>query len=344
MKFSCVMTVFNEGALCAQSIASVLNQTHADLQLVIVADGADAATLAVLEAQEDPRITLLYQSNDGLSAARNRGLQHCTGDYICFLDGDDLRAPWAFAEVAAALAEEPVELLLVRGAFAQPQGALQWFMDEDCGRQAERAAAERAAEAEAGPEPGPEPGAGGTGGLDLATTRAWAVSHEPQSANKFIARSLIERARLRFPNGHFFEDILFHVLCIAQARSLRLLPSRSFTYFRRQQRPQLTGASSDIRFDVIACTRVMFQLMAAHPACADPRFRGAVSIGALRLLKWCESCIARHQLGSYRALLRAALRQVDPAFFVISERAPDPRQERQLLQDYAQAHLLARRA
>ncbi len=327
MKFSCVMTVFNEGALAAQSIASVLNQTHEDLQLVIVDDGADAQTRAVLQGLQDPRISLLQQANDGLSSARNRGLRHCSGDYICFLDGDDLRAPWAFAEVAQALQAQPAELLLVRGVMAPPQGRLACFMDEDSALQAEAEAAEA-----------------GEVGLDLAATKAWAASHEPQSANKFIARDLLARARLCFPNDHFFEDILFHTLCIAQARSVHLLASRSFTYFRRQLRPQLTGASSEIRFDVIATTTVMFQLLAAHPDCANARFRGAVSIGALRLLKWCEERIARHQLGAYRALLRASLGQVDPQFFVISPETPDPRNERQSLQSYAQAHLMAGRA
>ena len=92
-----------------------------------------------------------------------------------------------------------------------------------------------------------------------------------------------------------------------------------------------------------AATTVMFQLLAAHPEFANARFRGAVSIGALRLLKWCENCISRHHLGAYRALLRAALAQVDPRFFVISPDTPDPRAERQMLQDYAQQHLLAGR-
>jgi glycosyltransferase involved in cell wall biosynthesis len=140
MKFSCVMTAYNEGPLLAQSVASVLNQSHEDLELVLVDDGATEETRAVLQAQNDPRIILLQQANDGLSSARNRGLRHCSGDYICFLDGDDLRAPWAFAEVAAALRTDPVELLLVRGALSQPQGALTPFMDEVSALGAEREA------------------------------------------------------------------------------------------------------------------------------------------------------------------------------------------------------------
>lgn len=340
MKFSCVMTAYNEGALLAQSIASVLHQTHADLQLVIVDDGADAETRAVLATQEDPRITLLQQSNDGLSSARNRGLRHCRGDYICFLDGDDTRAPWAFAEAAQALQQDPVDLLLVRGALSQPQGGLSPFMDECSGAGATREAAGEAAKAEGEPE-AIDLVELDQRGLDLEANKAWAVSFEPQAANKFLSAGLLARARLRFPNDHFFEDILFHVLAIAQARSLHLLPARSFTYFHRQFRPQITGGSGEIRFDVIGSTTVMFQLLAQHPAFANARFRGAVAIGALRLLKWCEERIAGHRLAAYRLALRAALRGVDPRYFTICPQTPDPRGERLELQRYAQAHLLA---
>ena len=351
MKFSCVMTAYNEGALLAQSIASVLNQTHRDLELVIVDDGATDETRAVLQAQCDPRIVLLEQSNDGLSAARNRGLRHCSGDYICFLDGDDLRAPWGFAEVAAALRDTPVELLLVGGVLSQPQGRLLPFMDEGSAIGAADAAREAALLADQDRENNPDApdgqggrdgqGAKGTAALDLAATKAWAASFEPQSANKFISAELLRRARLSFPNDHFFEDILFHALAIAHARSVTLLPGRSFTYFRRQYRPQVTGGSSETRFDVIGTTGVMFQLLARHPEFANAPFRGAVSIGALRLLKWCEERIARHQLGAYRAALRATFAGVDARFFIISPETPDPRGERQRLQRYAQNHLLA---
>lgn len=321
MKFSCVMTAFNEGALMRQSVMSVLNQTHADLELIIVDDGAAEETKAVLRTLDDPRIKIIAQSNDGLSSARNRGLRHCSGDYVCFLDADDVRAPWAFAAADRAIAETGAELLLVRGAMAWPQGPLEYFFDEGSAGQA-------AAEAEA---------AGGR--LSLAAAKAWAASCEPQSANKFVSRQLIERGRLSFPNDHFFEDLLFHTMAVAHARSLHLLDSRSFTYFHRQLRPQLTGSSQDIRFDIIGTATVTFQLLAAHPAFENARLRGAVAIGALRLLHWCEERISRRHLASFQRLLRQALRQADPRFFVIAEDTPDPRGERLKLQRYAQQHL-----
>ena len=77
----------------------------------------------------------------------------------------------------------------------------------------------------------------------------------------------------------------------------------------------------------------------AHPTFANERMRGAVSIGVLRLLRWCEMTISLDRRASYRAVLRQALRSVDPRFFVISESAPDPRDEREMLQDFVREHL-----
>jgi len=320
MKFSCVMTAYNEGPLLAQSVASVLNQTHEDLELIIVDDGGSAETKAELAKIADPRVKIVEQSNDGLSSARNRGMRHCTGDYVCFLDADDTRAPWAFAEAAEMIEATGAELVLVRGVMTRPHGKFEFFMDEVSAEGAETEAALK-------------------GGLDMPSTKAWAASFEPQSANKFLSRDLIERGKLSFPNGHFFEDILFHTMAVAHARSIELLKSRSFTYFHRQLRPQLTGSNQTIRYDIIGVATVTFQLFAAHPAFANERFRGAVSIGVLRLLRWCEQTIALERRASYQAVLRQALLSVDPRFLVISEDTPDPRDEREALQDFVRERL-----
>ena len=130
MKISCIMTTFNEGEILRQSVASVLNQTYSNLELIIVDDGSGCETKAILGSIVDPRLKIIPQSNDGLSSARNRALAHCDGDYICFLDSDDVRAPWAFAEVAQAIKLHKAELIIVRGVFSSPATPLELFMDE----------------------------------------------------------------------------------------------------------------------------------------------------------------------------------------------------------------------
>lgn len=317
VKFSCIMTTFNDGELIRQSIDSLLHQTFGDFELLLVDDGSSAPTTDILAALTDPRIRLLPQANDGLSSARNRGLHHARGDYICFLDADDVRAPWSLAQAAEVIDATDAELILAPGILSAGRTQLQPFMDS-------ASMAAMAAEALA------------TGPLSLAARKAWATSFEPQSANKFIARRLIERAQLRFPNDHFFEDILFHVLAIAHAGSIEFLPSPGFTYFQRQFRPQLTSTNGQIRFDVLGTAGVTFEIFERHRDFLNARQRGGVSIGALRLLRWCETEIPTYHRYGYRMALRTLLHDLNPLYLVIEDSTPDPRQERDSLIRYAQ--------
>lgn len=316
MKFSCIMTTFNDGAIMRQSVLSVLNQTHEDLELLIVDDGSGPETAAILAEFDDPRLRVLPQANDGLSSARNRGLHHAGGDYICFLDADDVRAPWALAEVARTIAGTGAELILVGGALSGERTEITPFFDDIHFRGFREECA-------------------ATGQAGLALRKAWAISCEPQSANKFLSRDLVERGRLRFPNDHFFEDILFHAMAVAHARSVELLDSCSYTYFQRQLHRQTTGASGMIRFDIIGTARVTLQLFQEHPDFGNARQRGALTLSILRLLKWCEDHISVYHRHAFRLALRETLRGVNPLYFILPENTPDPRRERDVLTRYA---------
>jgi len=317
MKFSCIMTTFNDGELIRQSVASVLCQTYNDFELLLVDDGSSTPTTDILASFNDPRIRILPQANDGLSSARNRGLCHARGDYICFLDADDTRAPWSFAQAAELIDAKHPDLILVPGILSSGRTRLEPFMDHVNVTAMKEEEATR------------------TGQMTLKARKAWATSFEPQSANKFVARNLIERGKLRFPNDHFFEDILFHVLAIAHAESVEFLDAPSFTYFQRQLRPQLTASNGQIRFDILGTARVTFQIFEQHKDFRNVRQRGAVSIGTLRLLHWCEQELPAYHKYGFRLALRELLRGVNPHYLVIDKATPDPRRERKKLTRYA---------
>lgn len=103
-KVSVVMPAFDAQATLADSMRSVLAQDYPAIELLVVDDRSGDATWSLIEraAAADPRVVALRQpANAGVAAARNAGIEAATGDYIAFLDSDDL---WHSGKLAAQVA------------------------------------------------------------------------------------------------------------------------------------------------------------------------------------------------------------------------------------------------
>ncbi len=104
MRIGIVTPAFNVAPFIAETIRSVLAQTHRDWAMVVVDDGSTDGTGDVVRGFRDPRLRLVVQPNAGVSAARNRGTAALVAcEAMLFLDGDDVLAPFALATLAAAL-------------------------------------------------------------------------------------------------------------------------------------------------------------------------------------------------------------------------------------------------
>ena len=90
--FSVVIPVFNGAGTITRAIESVLAQTYAASELIVVNDGSTDETASIV-AKFGRRIVYLHQANAGVSAARNYGAQRATGDWLAFLDADDWYYP-----------------------------------------------------------------------------------------------------------------------------------------------------------------------------------------------------------------------------------------------------------
>lgn len=91
--FSVIIPLYNKQDTVVESIQSVLAQTIRDFEIVVVDDGSSDNSAARAESVSDSRISVLRKENGGVSAARNYGAERAKGDYICFLDADDLWLP-----------------------------------------------------------------------------------------------------------------------------------------------------------------------------------------------------------------------------------------------------------
>lgn len=92
-KVSVVIPCYNHGRYLGEAIASVLAQTWADVETVVVDDGSTDDTAAMAARYEG--VKYVRQANQGLAAARNTGARESTGDYLIFLDADDKLTPVA---------------------------------------------------------------------------------------------------------------------------------------------------------------------------------------------------------------------------------------------------------
>src|SRR4051812_48468776 len=92
---SIIIPSYNYGRFLAQTLDSVLAQTYTNWECIIVDDGSkdNSGEIAAAYEQKDTRIRYIYQQNQGIATTRNTGLQNIKGDYVQYLDADDMLPP-----------------------------------------------------------------------------------------------------------------------------------------------------------------------------------------------------------------------------------------------------------
>lgn len=109
---SVIIPVYNAMAFLPEALNSVLTQTFTDFEAIIVNDGSQDNIVEWAKTLSDARVKLISQENQGVSQARNAGILSSRGDYIAFLDADDIWEPEKLASQIVAFKESP-ELGLV---------------------------------------------------------------------------------------------------------------------------------------------------------------------------------------------------------------------------------------
>ena len=109
---SIIIPVFNGEKTIRETIDSVLEQTFTDFELIIINDGSKDQTLRVISSFKDDRITVYSYPNANQAVSRNRGLSHASGEFIAFLDADDLWTPDKLKTQLEALWDNPQAVLV----------------------------------------------------------------------------------------------------------------------------------------------------------------------------------------------------------------------------------------
>lgn len=98
MKISVIIPVYKVEQYLYECIDSVLSQSHQDLEVILVDDGSPDGCPRICDdySRKDSRVKVIHQCNQGLSVARNEGMRLASGEYIAFVDSDDVISPYMF--------------------------------------------------------------------------------------------------------------------------------------------------------------------------------------------------------------------------------------------------------
>lgn len=125
---SVIMPVYKVEKYLAESIESVLNQDHQNLELILIDDGSPDRSGQICDeyAAKDPRVRVIHQKNGGAAAAKNAGLRVATGMYLSFADSDDYLQPNVFGYMLRTLLENEADAVQfsfqdVYKTFTEPQ-------------------------------------------------------------------------------------------------------------------------------------------------------------------------------------------------------------------------------
>ncbi len=122
-KISVIVPVYGVEKYIAATVRSVLEQTYSNFELIIVDDASPDQSIEICQEFKNSRIKIIHQENRGLAGARNTGIRHAQGEYLAFLDGDDLWSPEKLEKHVTHLENSPtVGISFSRSAFIDEAG------------------------------------------------------------------------------------------------------------------------------------------------------------------------------------------------------------------------------
>ncbi|WP_314916763.1 glycosyltransferase family 2 protein [Capnocytophaga gingivalis] len=129
---SIIVPVYNGETYLARCLDSLLDQTYAPIEILVVNDGSQDRTTEILSQYEQyPQIKVFYQENKGVSQARNLALKNFNGDFVCFVDSDDYVTPTYCEKLYQALIKNNTDISICKYTFIEEEGKEVSFIESD---------------------------------------------------------------------------------------------------------------------------------------------------------------------------------------------------------------------
>lgn len=127
---SIIVPVYNASMFLERCIKSLREQTYSNLEIILVDDGSVDDSLKICEmfAETDTRVSVMHQENVGVSAARNKGLEHARGKYVAFVDADDWIDSNACETFVRACEKQNYDLFCFSAVYRSPQKSVESFL------------------------------------------------------------------------------------------------------------------------------------------------------------------------------------------------------------------------
>lgn len=127
---SVIVPVYNSSLYIGNCISSILEQTYRNIELILIDDGStdNSKNICLEYVSKDKRIKYFFQENKGVSAARNSGIEKSKGQYVLFVDSDDMISARMIEELYACMITKKVKVVMTSGSVVHQDGVQRKFV------------------------------------------------------------------------------------------------------------------------------------------------------------------------------------------------------------------------
>ena len=213
-EISVIIPVYNVEKYLKECLNSISNQSFRDLEIICVNDGSTDNSLDILKnhAENDDRVTIITQENQGLGAARNRGFHHATGNYVYFIDSDDYLELDALEKLHENAISNQSQMVLFMYQTVDENGIVKKrnsgfniykiFGDIDYNNFS----------------------------FTYDDVRKYIMNSSFSACLKLYKKDFVDNIDFSFPAGVSFEDIPVHVRVMLEAKSMSFVPESLYNY------------------------------------------------------------------------------------------------------------------